>query len=198
MLAIQASLVSILYLLGRGGAAVFGQTSAAVFTTWDALFCTVVAVIGLGLAGVVIWRERHAPFPSFATKQNDGASTSVASSGIGIIVGKAVTLESLFQGRHYSHRNADDSTNEQSKGSDAKISTAEAKLGFALPEGFRAIYRTQNGGSVPDICIVKPGIAKAKLWDDIIQPFGGYDDLLPAELLRTLHDSASDFADPDD
>ncbi len=196
-LGIQAILVSVFYLLGRGGAAVFGRTSAAEFSSWDGLYCTGVAVISLGLAGLVIWRGQYAPIPGFSFDQNDADQTTESASNVEIIIGKPVTLQSLFQGTHYSHSSLD-VADTQAIGSNEKIIAAEAKLGFKLPESLCKIYRKQNGGSVPGICILKPGVVEPKFWDDILQPFGGYEDLMPTELLRSLHDNVTDFADPDD
>jgi hypothetical protein len=61
----------------------------------------------------------------------------------------------------------------------------------------RALYLVQNGGSVNAVCAPKPGIALAQRYDDVIMPFSGYNDLYPSELIRSVHEATSVYADPE-
>lgn len=61
----------------------------------------------------------------------------------------------------------------------------------------RRLHGARVGRVVP-LCVVRPGVVNPRRFDDIITPFSGYSDLLPFESLRTLHDLATDYADPDD
>ncbi len=205
---IQTVMVAMLYLIGRGVAAVVGRPSAGAFSQWDIGYCLVIAMIGLTLGVIAVWRERnHAsePFASFGQTSLEDITTSTLpqQDEIRLLPGP-VTLQSFFSGIHYTHGRYEGPENTyvgtpniDSAGSDEKISTAETRLGVTLPEGLRALYRTQNGGSVKDLCIPKPGVEAPRLYDDIVAPFSGYDDLLPCESLRTLFASATDYADPE-
>ena len=118
----------------------------------------------------------------------------------------------LPPGIHYTHGCYEgpentyvDTPNADSAGSDEKIAAAETRLCVTLPEDLRALYRTQDGSSVNDLCVPKTGVETprlyddivAPLYDDIVAPFSGYDDLLPCESLRTVFASATDYADPE-
>ncbi len=207
--AVQAVMVSVLYLIGRGGAAVFGKTGTSAFSSWDVGYCVVVAVVGLSLGGIVAWRERSKPFSALSVLADitgDDAKTPAWSPADEIrLLAEPVTLQSFFSGIHYSHARYDGpensyngTPNADSAGSDEKIAAAEARLGITMPDGLRAVYRTQNGGSINHLCVPKPGIETYRMFEDIVTPFSGYDDLLPCERLRTLFESTTDFADPDD
>jgi SMI1 / KNR4 family (SUKH-1) len=203
-LTVQLALVSTFYLMGRGVAALIGREGSP-FDSWDWMYVAVVAVVGIGLGAVVVRRESDAgQYPAFgandatdAADDNDSAPAEIR------MLPERITRETLFEGIHYTHGRTeagvyDGTPNEKSAGSDEKIAAAEARLGFTLPEGLRELYRLQNGGAVKDICVPKPGIAEPSLYDHIIHPFAGYEDLYPLEMLRTVFDSTTDFADPDD
>ena len=207
--AVQALMVSVIYLIGRGCAAVFGRTGAGAFSNWDIGYCVVIAVAGLGLGGIVAWRERNDPFSALSVLADttiDDATTPAWSppDEIRLLAGP-VTLQSFFSAIHYTHARYDGpentyngTPNTDSAGSDEKIATAEARLSITMPDGLRAVYRTQNGGSMNSLCVPKPGIETPRMFEDIVTPFSGYDDLLPCEGLRILFESTTDFADPDD
>jgi hypothetical protein len=80
--------------------------------------------------------------------------------------------------------------------SDDDITRVEARLGRALPELLITLYKRQNGGSVTSVCIPNPGVEDARRYTDVTMPFGGYNDLVPAETLRTVWDTVCDYADP--
>jgi hypothetical protein len=201
---VQLALVSTFYLMGRGVAALIGREGAS-FESWDWIYVAVVAAVGIGLGAVAVRRENDAhQDPTFIEiDASDPESDNNTVRAEIRILPERVTHQTLFAGIHYTHGRTeagvyDGTPNEKSAGSDEKIAAAEARLGITLPEGLRALYRVQNGGSVKDICAPKPGIAEARLYDDIIHPFAGYEDLYPLEMLRTVFDSTTDFADPDD
>jgi SMI1 / KNR4 family (SUKH-1) len=207
--AVQAVMVSVLYLIGRGCAAVFGRTGNGAFSNWDIGYCVVVTVVGLGLGGIVAWRERNNPFSALSVLAGntlgDAATPAWSPPDEIRLLPEPVTLQSFFSGIHYTHgsydgpENAYNGTpNANSAGSDEKIAAAEARLGITMPDGLRAVYRTQNGGSINSLCVPKPGIETHRMFDDIVIPFSGYNDLLPCERLRTLFESTTDFADPND
>lgn len=184
----QAVLVALMYLVGRGVGAVFGHAQAASLEMFDVLYCAAVAVLGLGLGAFVVWRE---PLVRFQTRDTQPVSSDEIE-----ILPEPVTPQNFFHGIHYSHgsytgpdKSFVATPNELSLGSDAKIAAAEMRLNICLPVGLKALYRVQNGGSVPELCTVKPGVSKPRLFDDLIMPFTGYDDLLPTESLRTLLDT---------
>lgn len=201
---VQTIMVSVLYLLGRA-AAVFGRTSNHAFSNWDVYYSLAVAVFAFASASWVISRERLSATSNLgnaAAIDNDDDPTNptarVMSDEIRLLA-KPVTVQSFFSSPHYSHTDEHnpEKASANAAGSEAKISAAEAQLGIKLPEALRAIYRHQNGGSINDLCVPKPGIAVPKLFDDIITPFSGYNDLAPTESLRTLHESVTNYADPD-
>jgi hypothetical protein len=205
---IQTVMVAMLYLIGRGVAAVIGRTSAGAFSQWDLGYGVVTAAIGLTLGGIAVWRERnHAsgPFASLGQTSLEDSPAPALSQGDEIrLLPDPVTLQSFFSGIHYTHARYEGpentyvgTPNVDSAGSDEKIAAAEARLGVLLPDGLRALYRTQNGGSVNALCIPNPGVETPRLYDDIVAPFSGYDDLLPCEALRTVFASATDYADPE-
>jgi SMI1 / KNR4 family (SUKH-1) len=207
--ATQTVMVAVLYLIGRGCAAVFGRAGASTFSNWDIGYCAVVTVLGLTLGGIVTWRERGNPLAAVSAfaeiAVNDDVQPAWPQPDEIRLLPEPVTLQSFFSGIHYTHgryegpENTYNGTpNADSAGSDEKIAAAEARLGVTLPDGLRAIYRTQNGGSINALCVPKSTIETHRLFDDIVTPFSGYDDLLPCEGLRTLFASTTDFADPDD
>ncbi len=211
-LVIQTLMVAMLYLIGRGGAAVIGRPSAGAFSQWDIVYCVVIATVGLTLGAIAVWRERNqmpAAFASFDDSahednhQDNMASASSQQDEIRLLP-DPVTLHSFFSGIHYTHGRYEGpentyvgTPNVDSAGSDEKIAAAEARLGVALPQGLRTVYRIQNGGSIHSLCVPKPGVKTPRMYDDIVMPFSGYDDLMPCESLRTVFASVSDYADPD-
>jgi hypothetical protein len=198
---VQAILVGLLYLIGRGAGALFGPDRAvAALAEADWKAAGLLGLIG-AVAGLIIARIESRPGPSATPIQDNEPSTDLQLR----ILEDPVTPTSFLRGLHYSHgtySDVDGTFNniptEKSAGSDHKIREAEARLGVQLPESLKAIYRVQNGGSVANLCIPNPGVSGVCGYDDVIMPFSGYDDLNPTEALRTLYDSITDYADPDD
>lgn len=80
--------------------------------------------------------------------------------------------------------------------SEDDITRAEARLGRALPDLLIALYREQNGGSVAALCIPRPGQKAPTCSEQTILPSGGFNDLVPAERLRTVWETVTDCAAP--
>lgn len=212
VLLVQAALVAILYLMGAGFVAVSGTGWSAQPLAPVDLWVPValgVACAALGLAAVRIEHGRNGtraqpvspsvPGPGHA-KQPD-ADVPPADAELRIL--GAPTPDTFYGGIHFTHaaRSADGaydgSPNEASAGSDLRIHATETRLGVALPEGLRALYRVQNGGSVASLCIPEmPGTFVR--YDEVLMPFSGYGDLYPTEGITTAHESFLAFADPED
>lgn len=202
VLASQLLLVGLLYLVGAGLAAtVGGGWQAQPLSRQDLV---VVAVLGLvcaamGYAAIRIEAAALADALSAAPARTDKPDWDLR------LLGEPVTPSTLFSGIHFSHARFidkdtgyDSTPNEASAGSEEKIRAAEVRLGITLPLRLREIYLHQNGGSVTDICIPKPQRAAPLKFEDILTPFGGYDDLYPTERLVTAWDTFLAFGDPND
>jgi SMI1 / KNR4 family (SUKH-1) len=205
--AVQTILVAVLYLIGRGAASVFGNNTNAVLSSWDVFYCLVIAIAGISLGSLVAWQERLKPVNFDLRTENDDINNPTSGSQQHEIrlLPEAINLDNFFHNIHYSHgtyegpeRVYTSTPNENSAGNNEKIAAAEKKLAIQLPEKLKALYRVQNGGSIDSLCTVKPDVIEAHKYEDLVLPFAGYDDLLPTELLRSMFDSATDYADPDD
>ncbi len=210
--AVQAILVGVLYLLGRGISAVFGQSEAAQFSSWDWLYGAGLGLVSWSLGGLVIWWEQRYGSAhdellkqlSELTQRSSAAQMKDSEGPPGEIalLAQPVTLQSFYSGPHYTHPTDSgavhgDGVNPGAHGGEQAIAAAEQRLGVVFPPALRALYLRQNGGSINSLCVPKPGIAQPRSYDDLVLPFSGYDDLLPCELLRTFYDSACDYADPE-
>jgi cell shape-determining protein MreD len=196
--ATQVVLVSLLYLVGLGLATVFGKRGLSHFSSADVCFSMIVTLLTLGIC-VLVQRLEAAEAPQdvfsstseqpqpFVTHKHGSDEPDIK------ILDTVITPISFFRGAYYGHNDA-----EQRAGGDTKIAVAEARLQQQLPEALRALYRLQNGGSVDGMMIYKAGRPHSSRSEDVIYPFGGYDDLLPLEHLRTLFDFYTDFADPEE
>lgn len=121
-----------------------------------------------------------------------------------IVISDNVTIESFYRGINSIHGTRtpdgeyDGTPNEKSKGSASKVDEAEQRLSVVLPAGLRQLYELQNGGYINSICIPKADVADHASYEDVVNPFSGYDTLDPLEHLRTVYDSFLDFGDPED
>jgi hypothetical protein len=205
--AIQTMLVGGLYLVGAGLAAVFGRgwNLQPISPLIDVLAPIALGLICAAMGAAAAWVERAGAGDSShgaAFRAHDALAEGATMDEIRVLP-SALTAQTFFDGIHYSHGHMADGSfdgtpNAASIGSDEKIRIAETRLGIALPEALRALYRAQNGGSVSALCIAKPGIVSPRSYDEILNPFGGYSDLYPTEMLITAWDSFLSFADPDD
>jgi hypothetical protein len=204
-LLVQGILVTILYFIGLGVAALFApQGAVKAFVFGDLQVPLAVGLFGV-VAGLLIdGIERRA---AEGARKNDAVAAGEDFRPEISVSSDAIDPARLFTGVHHAHmsfgpgaadgnRTYDPSPNEQSAGSDAKIEAAEKRLGVAFPEELRALYRFQNGGSVRNVCIVKPGVENPSRFEDVILPFLGYEELYPTEVLRTVQEAICDYADP--
>jgi hypothetical protein len=200
-MAIQAALVTLLYLAGLGASSLAGGVGHAPALTsadWIAagLLATIGSAFGIGLSRI----ERERALAQLQDMANaNGANEPNADF---TVQPEPVTPANFFTGIHYTHGSYNDgefdgAPSAESRGGDEAIAEAERRLGKQLPEGLRRIYRVQNGGSVGGLAIAKVADPRP-VYDDWFEPFSGYSDLLPLEKLRTVHDSVTDYADPDD
>jgi hypothetical protein len=204
---VQSILVTVLYLIGRGAASVFGHSTNAALSHWDIFYCISIAIIGISLGSIVAWQDRHRPLNFNSHTYNDDMNnpTSATQRYEIRLLPESINLDNFFHSIHYSHGTYEgperiyvSTPNENSAGSDEKIALAEQRLAIPLPEKLKALYRVQNGGSIDSLCTVKHDVTEAHWYEDLVLPFGGYDDLLPTELLRSIFESVTDYADPDD
>ncbi|MDO5610546.1 MAG: SMI1/KNR4 family protein [Pseudomonadota bacterium] len=197
LLAVQAVLVTILYLSGAGIAAVLrGQFITHAMTMMDLL-----AALSLGLLCAVFarWLLRH----ETRAYQRALHGTPAMQKDEIRIDDKPVSLDDFYRGHHYAHIDGEGDLTPEAHGSEATIAAAETRLGIRLPDTLRALYLRQNGGLVGtpganDLGIVRRGIGTPRLWDDLITPFSGYSTLNPCESLESAWTSFLAFADPAD
>ena len=199
--AVQLVLVSVLYLTGFGlSALISGGVAVAAFAPGDAIW-----PLGVGAAasifGLYIDRIEGHPsslFPAWMTSDHD---QEVPGDDLRLLP-EPVTVDSFFAAQQAVLAEADPQAaadlSARSPGlSDDDITRVEARLGRALPELLISLYKRQNGGSVTSVCIPNPGVEDARRYTDVTMPFGGYNDLVPADTLRTVWDTVCDYADPE-
>ncbi len=183
---IQAALVLVLYLLGAGLTGVMGRNNFSELAMADFWLALMMMILTICSCAVFTRLEnRNAELPADMAEVRLNPKPEIE------LLDAPITPKNFFRAKHYSHVGGD-----QSLGSDDKIALAEHKLKHDLPNSLRALYRIQNGGSLPILVIYKAGRPMTGNSEDVIFPFGGYNDLLPLESLLTLHDLFSEFADP--
>lgn len=183
---VQLLLVSALYLIGFGlGALVRGTVDVAPFGPADAIWPLAVGAVGV-IMGLYIDRLEGKPSSFLPLWMNSGEDSPPESFADLQLLAGPVTLESFYSG----------GPAEASGLSEDDITRVEARLGRALPDTLIALYRLQNGGSVAGLCIPKRGIADPDRYEHVMTPFGAYNDLVPADSLRTVWDTVCDYANP--
>jgi hypothetical protein len=186
--ALQMLLVSALYLIGFGLRALFsGAVTVAPFGPADAIWPLAAGAAG-AIMGLYIDRLEGKPasFMPLWMLQDDEASPERKSDLV--VSADPVTLDTFFSGEAGGEGGL----------SEDDITRVEARLGRALPDTLIELYRRQNGGNVAGLCIPKRGIAHPDRYEHVMTPFGAYNDLVPADSLRTVWDTVCDYADPDD
>lgn len=200
--AVQLLLVSALYLIGFGlSALISGGVDVAAFAPGDAIWPLAVGAAA-SILGLYIDRIEGHPssyFPAWMNSDEDAAE--VPGDDLRLLP-EPVTPESFFAAQQAVLAEADPQAAAglvaRSPGlSDDDITRVEARLGRALPELLITLYKRQNGGSVASVCIPNPAAGDPKRYTDVFMPFGGYNDLVPADALRTVWDTVCDYADPD-
>ncbi len=202
----QMILVSLLYLIGFGlGALVGGGVAVASFAPGDAIWPLAAGAIA-SIMGLYIDRIEGQParwYPSWLTGKDD-ETDAAARDDIRLRPGP-VTLQSFFTAPSDTVSATEpeaaawaDAYSALTEGlSDDDVTRAEARLGRALPDLLIALYRQQNGGTVAPLCVPLAGHPEPVRYEHVLLPFGGYNDLIPADSLRTVWDSVTDYADPD-
>lgn len=186
---VQLILVSVLYLVGFGLSALFsGGVSVAPFAPGDAIW-----PLGVGAAasilGLYIDRVEGKPssfFPAWMTGKDD------EDRDLRILPG-AVTPDSFFALPALVPLELSPAGLAQAPGpaglSDDDITRFEAQLGRALPDTLIALYQRRNGGPVNELCILREGVETARVYEDIVQPFGHLGALVPAQEVVTVWDA---------
>ncbi len=205
--AVQLMLVSVLYLIGFGfSALVSGGVDVAPFAPGDAIWPLAVGAVG-SILGLYIDRLEGHPssyFPQWATDMGVDADDDAPAADLRLLP-EPVTVSSFFSAPVETVPAAEveaaawaDAHSAMTRGlSEDDITRAEARLGRALPDLLISLYRYQNGGSVAGLCIPLPKHPEPTRYNHVIMPFGGYNDLIPAESLRTVWETVCDYADPD-
>ena len=198
---VQLVLVSVLYLIGFGLSALISSgVDVATFAPGDAIWPLAVGAAA-SILGLYIDRIEGRPTSLFPAWMNSGQDEGEAPGDDLRLLPEPVTADSFFAARQAVLGEADPQAAAdlaaRSPGlSDDDITRVEARLGRALPELLITLYKRQNGGSVTSVCIPKPGIEAPTRYTDVLMPFGGYNDLVPADGLRTVWDTVCDYADP--
>ena len=198
---VQLVLVSVLYLIGFGlSALISGGVDVAAFAPGDAIWPLAVGAAA-SILGLYIDRIEGRPTSLFPAWMNSGQDEGEAPGDDLRLLPEPVTADSFFAAQQAVLVEADPQAAAdlaaRSPGlSDDDITRVEARLGRALPELLITLYKRQNGGSVTSVCIPKPGIEAPTRYTDVLMPFGGYNDLVPADGLRTVWDTVCDYADP--
>lgn len=203
--AVQLILVSVLYLIGFGfHALTSGQAGAAPFAPGDAIWPLAAGAVA-SIMGLYVDRIEGKParwYPEWLMGKDEALEDS-ARDDLRLLP-EPVTLQTFFTApadtvsatEHEAAAWADAYSALTEGLSEDDITRAEARLGRALPDLLIALYRQQNGGSVAGLCIPLPEQVAPTRYDQVILPFGGYNDLVPAESLRTVWDTVTDYADP--
>lgn len=198
---VQLVLVSVLYLIGFGLSALISSgVDVATFAPGDAIWPLAVGAAA-SILGLYIDRIEGRPTSLFPAWMNSGQDEGEAPGDDLRLLPEPVTADSFFAAQQAVLVEADPQAAAdlaaRSPGlSDDDITRVEARLGRALPELLITLYKRQNGGSVTSVCIPKPGIEAPTRYTDVLMPFGGYNDLVPADALRTVWDTVCDYADP--
>jgi len=192
---VQGLLVTALYLIGFGlSALVANGVKVAPFGPADAIWPLAVGAVA-SLAGLYIDRLEGKPASYLPMWLNGDRGHSGDTYADISVLPDAVTVDSFFapapegeEGEAYT---------DLSRGlSEDAVTVIEARLGRALPDTLIELYSRQNGGSVAGLCVPKRGVAVPTRYEHVLTPFGGYNDLVPAEGLRTVWEAVTDFADP--
>jgi hypothetical protein len=220
---VQVLLVSVLYLLGLGLSTLFQLVPSPrnAFVN-ETLYAFYLGLFGV-LSGLLIsWLESRSDNDLARINQLFGSGTA-SDANLSVLGQQAnvdrsnqspraeltllpepVTVQSFFRGIHYSHFSkqaadgvAKHAPNAQSAGDPQKIADMQSRLAIVLPAKLASIYLHQNGGSINSICVPKAGAEEPKYFDDVITPFSGYDDLYPLEVIDSLHEAISNYADPE-
>lgn len=201
-LPIQVFLVGICYLVGLGGGRlVRGPEPIEALSVLDAVGTAL--VLGFGLAaGWMIIRLDRSPLPSGAL------SEPAAPDRVELDIDPTpLDVDTFFIAPGYWRVNASREAMEKRTETVAKpplaasedmITAAETRLGVALPQALRQLYRIMNGGHVGPLYVPRKE-APRPVYDDWRGAFSiDYSALAPVERLRTVAEHYDDFTDDPD
>lgn len=220
-LAIQCVIAGIVYLIGLGlGRLLAARPMALSMTLNDVLLVLGLTVLGLLVSAAVNRLEGgKGPVHHMAemlqaqtqTQSSEGTAQAQQTSNADFeILPDAVTYQTLFANDrvrvNYTQRALLSITDSRGArplhipkaANDLAIEAAEARIGFALPDALRDLYKVKDGGPVKGRLMLPKVPEPHPVYDDWIPAFGGYDTLYGLSELRTVHDSILDFASEDD
>lgn len=203
----QTIVVGVIYLLGRGVGSLFGGVQTLDFGTainipLVLIYAAIMAVLGV----MLLFAERgKVSMEEMVADEINKAMPHITGSGhepvaLSDIPARPVSVDTLFDGPHYSHYEFDHDADEnllvpeRAQVTDTQIAETEKQLGVTLPPQLRQIYLTQNGGSIQDVYYGDPSAPT----EDDIAPFSGYEDLNPLERLCSVHDAVLNYAHEED
>ena len=203
---VQLVFVTLLYLVGFGLSALStSRVNIAPFAPGDSIWPLAVGAVA-AIMGVYVDRIEGKPsrwYPDWLSGE-DEADEETPGGNLRLLP-EPVTPESFFTApadtvsadEHEAAAWADAYSVLTEGLSEDDVTRAEARLGRALPDLLIALYRHQNGGTVASVCIPLPDHPQPSNFGEVLLPFGGSNDLVPAESLRTVWDTVTDHADPD-
>ncbi|MFS4437438.1 SMI1/KNR4 family protein [Paracoccaceae bacterium GXU_MW_L88] len=205
---IQCLLAGFFYLIGAGLGSIFGtREMAPSLETQDVLTIAGFALIMIPLSFWIAYNEQG--FFSSVIGGSDVSSKDDAKVDFDVLP-QAITTENFFSGWHYSRMNYTqtalkdivDHKGEKPKrapkrASEAMIAAAEDRLGVRFPETLRALYKMQDGGSLPTYFVPKYEDAPHTNENWVTAFAHDYDELVPLAYLRTLHTSYMEYFNPE-
>jgi len=189
----QLILVGLLYLIGFGLGALFsGHDGQRVFTPSDWIYAAVLGGIGAATGGVIAYLENRATANDILTATNANmAATRDQHGGFGaVLFGPSVTIDTFWRETSEKHMRPPLSDND--------IAAIEARLGVALPETLKALFRLQGGGLVNRVLTVIDDTPPPYTIYNTLSPFSGYERVHDGLELETVATSFLSFADPHD
>lgn len=199
---VQLLLVTVLYLIGFGLSALFrGSAHVAAFAPGDAIWPLGVGAFAV-VVGLYVDRLEGKPssfVPAWLSPPEEDPDDADRPQ-IRILPGR-VTADAFYAVNVAAPAGSEEGvevlpTAGRGLGED-DITRTEARLGRALPDLLIDLYRQQNGGQAAALCIPVHGVAEPKHYSEVLMPFGPYNDLLPAEDLRTVLETFQDPSDRD-
>ncbi|MEM9342294.1 MAG: SMI1/KNR4 family protein [Pseudomonadota bacterium] len=202
-LLVQGILVSILYILGRGIAAMTWGGDVTRYEPLDTRLLLAFAVVAIGLGVTTAALEARVPahhhlMPKAQSAEGDAVPASDSQFEL-VFEDGPITEETFWNVHHYRHyTNTPDTerTLDPSRAflSDEQISGEEARLNIKLPARLRRLYALQNGGSLMDLWVPArdldaPGVSNG--WAAV---FSGYNDLTPLTDLSPLKEHIEAYA----
>jgi len=159
-LLVQGILVTILYVLGRGIAAMTGGGSVAPFSSQDTTGLLAFAALGIGLGVVTAAVESKVPAHNHLMPKStpeDGLQTQSSEFEL-VFEDGPITEDNFWNGHHYRNYTKTPDTErtlDRSRAflSDAQIAAEEARLNISLPARLRRCYGRQNGGGGMDLWV---------------------------------------------